>query len=145
MARRYAAPSVGQPGELPGRAAPGDYLQRQLHVPGQGRAQRRRLDRGPRPRLHHRPGRVLSPDNGGCVEVAAAVRAHRPCPGGGRWFGERGDARGGVVGCVHGGLLEGRGAGRPVPRRRYLGETTMALLTAPPSQEGVATPELMTA
>jgi putative transposase len=29
--------------------------------------------------------------------------------------------------------------------RRYLGEATMALLTAPPSQEGVATPELMTA
>jgi len=30
--------------------------------------------------------------------------------------------------------------------RRYLGETTMALLTTPnPSQEGVATPELMTA
>jgi putative transposase len=29
--------------------------------------------------------------------------------------------------------------------RRYLGETTMALLTAPAPQEGVATPELMTA
>jgi hypothetical protein len=29
--------------------------------------------------------------------------------------------------------------------RRYLGEATMALLTAPPSQEGVATPKLMTA
>jgi putative transposase len=29
--------------------------------------------------------------------------------------------------------------------RRYLGETTMALLTAPPSTDAVATPELMTA
>ena len=29
--------------------------------------------------------------------------------------------------------------------RRYLAEATMALLTAPPAQEGVATPELMTA
>jgi putative transposase len=29
--------------------------------------------------------------------------------------------------------------------RRYLGEATMALLTTPPPQEGVATPELMTA
>ena len=29
--------------------------------------------------------------------------------------------------------------------RRYLGEATMALLTTPTPQEGVATPELMTA
>jgi putative transposase len=29
--------------------------------------------------------------------------------------------------------------------RRYLGETTMALLTSPPTDEKVATPELMTA
>jgi putative transposase len=29
--------------------------------------------------------------------------------------------------------------------RRYLGETTMALLTNPPTEEKVATPELMTA
>ena len=29
--------------------------------------------------------------------------------------------------------------------RRYLGEATLALLTAPPSQERVGTPELMTA
>ena len=29
--------------------------------------------------------------------------------------------------------------------RRYLGEATMALLTAPAPQEGLATPELMTA
>ena len=29
--------------------------------------------------------------------------------------------------------------------RRYLGETTMALLTSPPADEKVATPELMTA
>ena len=29
--------------------------------------------------------------------------------------------------------------------RRYLSEATMALLSSPPPQEGVATPELMTA
>ena len=49
-------------------------LQQHLHDPGQHRLQRCRLRLRPRPWLDDRPARVLSPDNGGCVEVGA-VRA----------------------------------------------------------------------
>jgi putative transposase len=42
-------------------------------------------------------------------------------------------------------LVEAHDEWQATDRRYYLGEATTALLTAPPSPEGVATPELMTA